>query len=555
VFLFLIIYGTMHLSPRRGEFKFLDRQKGVFVKKGRRKGKKTCTCFFLFDVTCKKHEKFSFVKKMNQHHHSSSSEFCRFLLLLNISVMKTNKTMISTHVIDALDEFYGVRRERRRTTTDDNQRGGLIEEEDMNEFDEDVVCLSFENNTMNEKKKKEDGKQLNNNNNNNNGIIDDDDDDDDKRNTMMMRATKTNNDKTTQTIKSSKTGLFDGIHNGIFSIGRGVSTGAKFMGDTVVSGVAVTTNASLYLGKTTVNIGKDAVMHSFNAISSTLITTATTTMTTTPSDVDEELIDDMSNVLLSEAPPRPRGLSIETILLDATTNTKRIATTTTTATLASSSLATCMCLCGNRIEKAKMEQRVCSYLRVVVCESCFAGDTRIIPRDVLHRWDFTEKPVCKQSLRFLEDAYAIPVISLRKLGEVNRYYYSTSISSKEEFTRLRGFLDLQIKVASLFHRVGEKLRLHNMEKDDEGKKEDDNDDNDDTDDDDASKNKKRNRKALLHFLASIPDDKRRLVRGGDDAKVSIKELKELHEFRKQSEICEYLSAIEDEVVNVLESSL
>ena len=485
--------------------------------------------------------KFFIVKKMNQQDSSSESSFPP-----PHHRGKTNfKTMISTHIIDALDEFYGVRRERRTTTDDDDdqqKRGGLIEEEDMNEFDEDVVCLSFENNNNNEKKN-EDGKQLNNNNNN--GIIDDDDDD--KRNTMMMKANKTNNDKTTQTIKSSKTGLFDGIHNGIFSIGRGVSTGAQFLGDTVVSGVAVTTNASLYLGKTTVNIGKDAVMHSFNAISSTLITT------TTPSDVDEELIDDMSNVLLSEAPPRPRGLSIETILLDATTNTKRIATTTT-ATLASSSLATCMCLCGNRIEKAKMEQRVCSYLRVVVCESCFSGDTRIIPRDVLHRWDFTEKPVCKQSLRFLEDAYAIPVISLRKLGEVNRYYYSTSISSKEEFTRLRGFLDLQIKVASLFHRVGEKLRLYNMEKDDEGKKEDE-DDNDDTDDDDASKNKKRNRKALLHFLASIPDDKRRLVRGGDDAKVSIKELKELHEFRKQSEICEYLSAIEDEVVNVLESSL
>ena len=495
--------------------------------------------------------KFFIVKKMNQQDSSSESSFPP-----PHHRGKTNfKTMISTHIIDALDEFYGVRRERRTTTDDDDdqqKRGGLIEEEDMNEFDEDVVCLSFENNNNNEKKN-EDGKQLNNNNNN--GIIDDDDDD--KRNTMMMKATKTNNDKTTQTIKSSKTGLFDGIHNGIFSIGRGVSTGAQFLGDTVVSGVAVTTNASLYLGKTTVNIGKDAVMHSFNAISSTLITTTagtttTTTTTTTPSDVDEELIDDMSNVLLSEAPPRPRGLSIETILLDATTNTKRIATTTTTATLASSSLATCMCLCGNRIEKAKMEQRVCSYLRIVVCGSCFSGDTRIIPRDVLHRWDFTEKPVCKQSLRFLEDAYAIPVISLRKLGEVNRYYYSTSISSKEEFTRLRGFLDLQIKVASLFHRVGEKLRLYNMEKDDEGKKEDE-DDNDDKDD--ASKNKKRNRKALLHFLASIPDDKRRLVKGGDDAKVSIKELKELHEFRKQSEICEYLSAIEDEVVNVLESSL
>jgi hypothetical protein len=360
--------------------------------------------------------------------------------------MKTNKTMISTHVIDALDEFYGVRRERTTTTTDDNQRGGLIEEEDMNEFDEDVVCLSFENNThINEKKKKEDGKQLNNNNNNNNGIIDDDDDDDDdKRNTMMMRATKTNNDKSTQTIKSSKTGLFDGIHNGIFSIGRGVSTGAKFMGDTVVSGVAVTTNASLYLGKTTVNIGKDAVMHSFNAISSTLITTATTTMTTTPSDVDEELIDDMSNVLLSEAPPRPRGLSIETILLDATTNTKRIATTTTTATLASSSLATCMCLCGNRIEKAKMEQRVCSYLRVVVCESCFSGDTRIIPRDVLHRWDFTEKPVCKQSLQVFRrrvrdtgDFFAKTWRS-ESILLLDEYFFQRRVYS---FARLSGFAD------------------------------------------------------------------------------------------------------------------
>jgi hypothetical protein len=68
---FLIIYDTMHLSPRRGEFKFLDRQKGVFVKKGRRKGKNLH--MLLFDVTAKKHEKFSFVKKMNQHHHSSST--------------------------------------------------------------------------------------------------------------------------------------------------------------------------------------------------------------------------------------------------------------------------------------------------------------------------------------------------------------------------------------------------------------------------------------------------------------------------------------------------
>ena len=69
--------------------------------------------------------------------------------------------------------------------------------------------------------------------------------------------------------------------------------------------------------------------------------------------------------------------------------------------------------------------------------------------------------MCKQSLRFLEDTYATPVISLRKLGEVNRYYYTTSISSRDEFTRLRGFLDLQIKVASLFHSVGEKLRQYN----------------------------------------------------------------------------------------------
>lgn len=55
---FLIIYDTMHLSPRRGEFKFLDRQKGVFVKKGRRKGKKNLhMLLFLFDVTNAKNTK------------------------------------------------------------------------------------------------------------------------------------------------------------------------------------------------------------------------------------------------------------------------------------------------------------------------------------------------------------------------------------------------------------------------------------------------------------------------------------------------------------------
>ena len=56
---------------------------------------------------------------------------------------------------------------------------------------------------------------------------------------------------------------------------------------------------------------------------------------------------------------------------------------------------------------------------------------------------------------------------------------------------------------------------------------------------------------LLHFLASIPEDKRRLVRLGDEAKVSIRELQEFHEKRKQSSIVEYLSAIETEVNDVL----
>ncbi len=55
---FLILYDTMHLSPRRGEFKFLDRQNGVFVKKGRRKGKKNLhMLLFLFDVTNAKNTK------------------------------------------------------------------------------------------------------------------------------------------------------------------------------------------------------------------------------------------------------------------------------------------------------------------------------------------------------------------------------------------------------------------------------------------------------------------------------------------------------------------
>ena len=44
-----------------------------------------------------------------------------------------------THIIDALDEFYGVRCQDKIRGVGGG--GGLIEEEeDMNEFDEDVVC-------------------------------------------------------------------------------------------------------------------------------------------------------------------------------------------------------------------------------------------------------------------------------------------------------------------------------------------------------------------------------------------------------------------------------
>jgi len=426
-----------------------------------------------------------------------------------------------THIIDALDEFYGVRCQDKIRGV--GVGGGLIEEEeDMNEFDEDVVCL------FDEDKNEEDFEKRRNN-----GIGNEDDGRKNRSTQTTQRTTTT----TTTTTTTNNNILLDGIHNGITSIASGVSTGAQFLGGTVVSGVSYTTNASLYVGKTTVNIGKDAVMHSFNALSSTL---------NTPN-VDEELIDEMSNILLGstfegEEERVIRGLSIETIFLDAArthANSKK-SFRVASSTMASSSP---VCLCGRRIEKEKMQQRACSYLRTIVCEKCFEGNTRVIPCDVLHRWDFTEKPVCKQSLRFLEDTYATPVISLRKLGEVNRYYYTTSISSRDEFTRLRGFLDLQIKVASLFHSVGEKLRQYNAS--DEVKNP--------TKEAQRSATIDRNRKALLHFLASIPEDKRRLVRGGDDAKVSIKELKELHEFRKQSEICEYLNAIEVEVVNVLNS--
>jgi len=120
---------------------------------------------------------------------------------------------------------------------------------------------------------------------------------------------------------------------------------------------------------------------------------------------------------------------------------------------------------------------------------------------------------------------------------MNKYYYSTSIASREEFNRLRAFLDLQVKVATLFQRVSEKLNANNNNNNDNNKN--------------TKNSNQQKQQQLLHFLASIPEDKRRLVRLGDEAKVSIRELQEFHEKRRQSSIVEYLSAIETEVNDVL----
>jgi hypothetical protein len=406
---------------------------------------------------------------------------------------KTSTT--ANNLIDRLDEFYL----NSSNNTNTNNASLLIDSDD--EFDEDIVLYDYDCTTC--------------------------------HNTVPI----TDGTSTTNNIKTFVYGdVTTAKTPSIFTqIKTGISNGAEMLSSTVVNGVQVTATTSLSITKSTLTISKDVIQFGINQI-----VQHTSGAAGNINIEQNELIDDMQSVLLTtkgailEEEEEEEGFTIDSIILNNNNNNNNKSNK------------------NNNSNNNNTMTMKCSYLQKKLCSSCFSNENKqhaIIPSDVFNRWDFTKKIVCNKAFEFLENTFNEPVISLRKLNEMNKYYYSTSIASREEFNRLRAFLDLQVKVATLFQRVSEKLNANNNNNNNNNNNINNNNNNDNNKNTKNSNQQKQQQ--LLHFLASIPEDKRRLVRLGDEAKVSIRELQEFHEKRRQSSIVEYLSAIETEVNDVL----
>jgi hypothetical protein len=63
-----------------------------------------------------------------------------------------------------------------------------------------------------------------------------------------------------------------------------------------------------------------------------------------------------------------------------------------------------------------LEPRKCHYSGLFFCKSCHWGDYSIIPSNIIHNWDFEQKPVSRMSLQEINLFYERPVIRLEEIN-------------------------------------------------------------------------------------------------------------------------------------------
>ena len=63
-----------------------------------------------------------------------------------------------------------------------------------------------------------------------------------------------------------------------------------------------------------------------------------------------------------------------------------------------------------------IEPRKCHYSGLFYCKNCHWNDCSIIPANICHNWDFSQRPVSRQSFQEINLFYERPNI---KLGEIN----------------------------------------------------------------------------------------------------------------------------------------
>ncbi|XP_032125917.1 pleckstrin homology domain-containing family M member 1, partial [Sapajus apella] len=77
----------------------------------------------------------------------------------------------------------------------------------------------------------------------------------------------------------------------------------------------------------------------------------------------------------------------------------------------------CFCAgCSRQIGFSFVRPKLCAFSGLYYCDICHQDDASVIPARIIHNWDLTKRPICRQALKFLTQIRAQPLINLQKVN-------------------------------------------------------------------------------------------------------------------------------------------
>ncbi|XP_036306941.1 pleckstrin homology domain-containing family M member 1 [Pipistrellus kuhlii] len=74
----------------------------------------------------------------------------------------------------------------------------------------------------------------------------------------------------------------------------------------------------------------------------------------------------------------------------------------------------CFCAgCSRQIGFSFVRPKLCAFSGLYYCDICHQDDAAVIPARIIHNWDLTKRPICRQALKFLTKIRAQPLINLQ----------------------------------------------------------------------------------------------------------------------------------------------
>ncbi|ELV10106.1 Pleckstrin homology domain-containing family M member 1 [Tupaia chinensis] len=78
----------------------------------------------------------------------------------------------------------------------------------------------------------------------------------------------------------------------------------------------------------------------------------------------------------------------------------------------------CFCAgCSRQIGFSFVRPKLCAFSGLYYCDICHQDDASVIPARIIHNWDLTKRPICRQALKFLTQIRAQPLINLQLIAE------------------------------------------------------------------------------------------------------------------------------------------